>query len=125
MGGPGFIEALVSAENVTPLRSANGGYLFARLDPLARIYELHALYRRAGWGWETNRALKSALALMFARGAFVIVVSEVGGNPRSQPPRSFGFRPAGDFVPSHGFDLRTWTLSRAAWEASPACKRME
>ena len=125
MGGPGVIEALVASDLVTPLRSENGGYLFVRLDALGRPQELHALYVPQGWGREVHSALKSALSRMFERGAFVITVSEVATNWRSRPPRSFGFRPAGPFAHTHGFDLRTWTLSRDAWEASPAARRME
>lgn len=125
MGGPGVIEALVASPNVIALHSANGGFLFATLDPLQRVHELHALYRPEGWGRETNRTLKAALKAVFGWGSFLIIVSEVGGNWRSRPPRSFGFRPAGEFAPAHGFEIRTWTLSRAAWEASPARRRME
>ena len=125
MGGPGVIEALVADGRITPLRSTNGGYLFARLDPIGRVHELHALYRPEGWGRETHGALKAALKVMFLRGARVITVSEIGGNWRSRPPRSFGFRPAGDFAATHGFDIRTWTLTSDAWEASPAHRRSE
>jgi hypothetical protein len=122
MGGPGLIESLVVREDITPLRGEHGGYLFVRLD---HAHELHALFRPEGWGWETNQLLKQALDLIFDRGALCVIVSEVGGNWRSRPPRSFGFRPTGEFSVTQGFALRPWTLTRAAWERSPARRRME
>lgn len=122
IGGPGLMESLVAREDITPLRGEHGGFLFVCLGD---TYDLHAIFRPEGWGWETNRLLKQALVMIFDRGTSQITVSEVGGNWRSRPPRSFGFRPMGDFTFSHGFALRPWTLTRAAWESSPARRRME
>jgi hypothetical protein len=54
------------------------------------------------------------------------VTHEVRGNRRSQPPLSFRFAPASAFhqVPQLAAELRTWVLTRSAWEVSPARQRM-
>lgn len=117
------IGALVSDPRVVCLRSGGGGYLFVPMDGVGRCFDLHALFQRLAWGREASTALKDALDIMFARGAALIVVSEVGGWWRSRPPRSFGFRPASDFAPVGAHMIRTWFLARDAWERSPACKR--
>lgn len=104
---------------VLPLRSEHGGYLLARLDALGRVWDLHAAYTPLGWGREAHAALKAVLRRL--DDWQLINVSEVEGNRRSRPPLSFGFRPAGPM--QAGF--RTWFLTRAAWEASPASRRTE
>lgn len=118
------LAPLLENERVTPLRATHGGFLFVQLDGLARVYELHTLFTPEGWGREALLSAKAAFAEMFARGAHLITTYEVAGNPRSQPPLSFRFAPAGDFAPALGASLRTWTLTRNAWEASPARLRM-
>lgn len=104
---------------VTPLATDDGGYLFVRMDPLARVFDLHAAFRPSGWGKVAAQALKASLRLL--TGWDVVCATEVAGNWRSRPPRSFGFRPAGPMA--GGF--RTWVLTRERWEASPARARME
>lgn len=120
------ISAIVGSEQVTPLRSDRGGFLFFRLDGLGRVFELHTMFTPDGWGKEVLLSAKAAFAEMFRRGAQVITTYEVEGNRRSQPPLSFRFQPAGDFAPSVELNaqLRTWILTRNAWEASPARARM-
>jgi hypothetical protein len=116
---------IVSNRAVTPLASAHGGYLFYRLDVLGRIQELHAMFTPEGWGREALSTLKEAVTEMFARGADLIAVHEVEGNWRSRPPRSFGFRPCAEFAEAAGYGerMRTWSMSRSAWLASPAHRR--
>lgn len=119
------LAGIVSSPGVTPLAADHGGFIFAQLDGLGRTHELHTLFTPEGWGREVAQAAKDAFAFMFDRGADLIITQEVAGNRRSQPPRSFRFTPAGDFRPSPlGPDLRSWVLTRAAWEASPARQRM-
>lgn len=120
------MAAVVASPTVTPLASAHGGFLFVRLDGLGRAYELHTMFTPEGWGREVTGAAKDAFVEMFERGADLIVTHEVSGNRRSQPPRSFRFTPAGDFRFSPELDahLRTWVLTRSAWDASPARQRM-
>lgn len=119
------LAAILDNPAVTPLRAENGGFIFVRLDGLGRALELHTMFTPAGWGREVALAAKSAFTFVFDRGADLIVTQEVAGNRRSQPPRSFRFEPAGDFRPSVlGVDLRSWVLTRHAWEASPARLRM-
>lgn len=119
------IGPFVSDPRVTCLRSMHGGYLFLNLDGLGRVFDLHAMFTPAGWGREASSTLKAALTRMFAWGAQVITSLEPIQNPHSRPPLSFGFRPAGDFALTSGLYLRSWVLTRAAWEQSPAHRRME
>lgn len=107
--------------DVRPFASDHGGHLFAAMDCLGRAWELHSLFRPEAWGREVNDALKAALTVL---GDWdVIVTHEVGGWWRSRPPLSYGFRRAGEFHASPLGDLRTWTLTRAAWNSSPARRR--
>lgn len=119
------LAEIVSHPSVTPLRAEHGGFLFCRLDGLGRVQELHTLFTPEGWGREVLFAAKTAFALMFSRGCQVVTTYEVEGWKRSQPPKSFGFQPCGDFAPSHLGSLRTWILTANAWDQSPARKRME
>lgn len=116
---PALDWSFLTSPAVTPLRSEHGGYLFVRLDALGRVLDLHAAFQRAGWGKEASRTLKAALRLL--TGWQIITVAEDAANPRSRPPLSFGFRPAGPFEGGY----RSWFLTRTAWEASPARRRME
>lgn len=126
LGGASLpLAEIVQHPSVTPLRAQNGGFLFWQLDGIGRQFELHTLFTPAGWGREVNQAAKQAFARMFASGAQLVTTYEVEGWRRSQPPKSFGFQPAGDFAPSPFGSLRTWILTADAWAGSPACRRME
>jgi hypothetical protein len=118
------LAEILADPGVTPLAADHGGFIFIRLDGLGRTYELHTMFTPEGWGREVAGAAKAAFALMFDGGADLIVTHEVAGNRRSQPPRSFRFEPAGGFRPALDHELRTWVLTRYAWEASPARQRM-
>lgn len=119
------LAAIVTHESVLPLASDNGGFLFCRLDGLGRLWELHTLYRPEGWGREVLLAAKQAFQRVFEVGQ-VVTTYEVEGWWRSRPPKSFGFQQAGEFraVPDLGAALSTWVLTKAAWEASPAHRRV-
>ena len=119
------VAGLVQHPGVVPLASEHGGFVFVQLDALGRVWELHTAYRPEGWGREVLFAAKSAFTRMFADGADLITTHEVEGNWRSRPPKTFRFEPAGEFRQALGKHLRTWMLTRAAWEASPARQRME
>lgn len=115
--GIDWLPAILENPNVLPIATDHGGYFFHALTH--GLWDLHAAFTPDGWGKTANRALKASLGLL---GPWQIVTaSEVGGNWRSRPPKSFGFRPAGPF---EGWS-RTWFLTRTAWEASPARRRME
>lgn len=119
------LAAILANPAVTPLRATHGGFLFVQLDGLGRVHELHTMFTPEGWGREVLGALKDAVSLMFSRGAQLITTYDVDGHWRSRPPKTFRFEPCGDFAPTTlGPRLRTWALSRIAWEASPACQRM-
>lgn len=115
LGLPLSLAEVVQNPSVTPLAAEHGGYLFCRLD-WGRVYELHSLFTPEGWGREALVAAKQSLALMWDRGMQVLTTYEVEGNWRSRPPLSFGFQPAGDFAPAFGCSLKTWILTRAAYE---------
>lgn len=113
------IAGIVERANVLPLASEHGGFWFVTIDSLGRVAELHTLYKPEGWGREVHGAAKAAFNQMFAGACEMIVTQQMRDNPRSQPPKSFGFRPLGDFTPSHLGDTKTWILTREAWAASP------
>jgi hypothetical protein len=118
------VAAVAADPRVTPLRAEHGGFLFFRLDSLGRVYELHTLFTPEGWGREVLQALKEAVTEIFARGGQLITTYDVETNWRSRPPKTFRFQPCGDYAPALGVSLRTWVLTRDAWEASPARLRM-
>lgn len=122
------IDWAASVENpaVTPLAAKNGGFLFVRLDGIGRVHEMHTMFTPEGWGREVLMALKHAVETIFSAGAQLITTYEVEGHWRSQPPVTFRFAACGDFEPAPGLSsgLRTWSLSKTAWEASPARRRM-
>lgn len=117
------LAGLVANPAVYPLRSEHGGFLFCRIDSLGRIYELHTLFTPEGWGREVHGAAKDAFSQMFGV-CDLIVTSEVATNPRSRPPKSFGFVVAAPYADSPIGRIRTWILTREAWENSPARRRL-
>jgi hypothetical protein len=116
------LASFVASDRVLPLANEFGGFLFASLDGLGRVYDLHALFRPEGWGKPVHGALCEALGGVF-QSAHLVTVQQVASNPRSRPPLSFGFRPAGPFEPSDFGLSRTWVLTRFAWLASLAYRR--
>ena len=125
-GGTVDMAQVVSLPTVLPLAAKHGGFLFAQLDNIGRIYELHTLFTPDGWGREVLQAAKQAFARVFAQGAQLVTTYEVEGWWRSRPPKSFGFLRAGDFraVPELGAALSTWVLTSDAWDNSPARRRV-
>ena len=122
---PEVVGQVVVSPTVLPLAAVNGGFFFARLDVMGLVRELHTMFRPEGWGREVHQAAKEAFEYVFGTGCQVIVTYQVEGNERSQPPRSFGFVLAGDYRPiDTGAVVRSWVLTRQAWEASPAHRRM-
>lgn len=119
------LDQIVTHESILPLASEHGGFLFCRLDTFGRFWELHTLYTPEGWGKEVLLAAKAAFRRVFEVGQ-VVTTYEVEGWWRSRPPRSFGFTQAGEFraVPDMDIALSTWVLTKAAWEQSPACRRV-
>lgn len=97
------------------------------LDAVGLVVDMHVAFTPDGWGREALEAERAAVARAFADGAALLVTYEVEGWRRSQPPRSFGFKPAADFLPHPliGKRTRTWFLTHAAWTASPAARRLE
>ena len=120
---PVQVAAASQRPQIVPLASDNGGFFFCRMDQIGMIAELHTLYRPAGWGREVARAGKEALEWVF-RAVQIVTTYQIEANPLSQPPRSFGFVQAGEWQKTAVGSARMWVLTRAAWEASPAHKRM-
>ena len=120
------LTAILKNPRTVALRAEHGGFIFVQLDHLGRVFELHTLFEPQGWGREVFCAAREAFDRMFEWGCQVVTTYEVEGNWRSRPPRTFRFQPAGDFAPAHALGrMRTWVLTRAAWEASPARRLTE
>ncbi len=117
---PEMIGSLASRPDMLPLASEHGGFLFARLDALGFACELHTLFTPEGWGREALTSGIQALGAVWALGYQAILTFEVRANLRSRPPRTFGFVRAADWRTTPLGDLRLWTLTRSAWNASPA-----
>lgn len=118
-----LVAEVVQHPSVLPFRSEHGGYLFARLDGLGKLYELHSLFTPEGWGREAYETAIFAFSTIFIT-AHLVVTYEVEANPKSRPPLSFGFRAAADFSdhPELG-RVRAWVLTKEAWTASPVWRR--
>lgn len=113
------IADVIARPNILPLASDHGGFLFASIDSLGRVLELHTLYTPEGWGREVHAAAKAAFEFVFDRGAVMVFTYDIEENPRSRPPRTFGFRPAGERLTSPHGAAQAWVLTREGWMASP------
>jgi hypothetical protein len=120
---PDDVGRLVARGDVLPLAADNGGYIFARGDPAGFVCELHSLFTPAGWGREALVAGVEAINAVWISGYQAVTTFEVQANPRSQPPRTFGFVRAGDWRDTRIGALRLWVLTKEAWIASPASRR--
>lgn len=128
--GGGEVSALaeiVTNPLVLPLASEHGGFIFMQRDHFGRLFELHTMFLPEAWGTrEIPLAAHEAFTVLFLRGADLCYTYEAATNRRSRPPLSHGWRPAGEFAPSTELaaDVRTWVLTRLAWEQSPARSRL-
>lgn len=120
---PEEVGPLIQSPEVLPLAAEHGGFLFARVGSLEAVRELHTLFTPEGWGREVHSAAKEALGIVFGH-CDLVTTFEVLSNPRSRPPKSFGFQPASEPRSSAFGPVKTWLLSRHAWEQSPARRRM-
>lgn len=114
------VDAVIGNQSVLPFASENGGYIFVRMDPFGTIYDLHALYSTEGRGREAHGALKAALDRVNAD----LIVAFETDDTHSRPPLSFGFKAAGECRHTSLGPVRTWILTREAWEASKARARL-
>lgn len=119
------MTTMVLDPKVTPWAAEHGGFLVFQRDGLGRIFELHTMFTPEGWGREVAQAAKEGLTALFLRGADLLFTVEVATNARSRPALSFGWRPAGPFAhsPELAADVRTWVLTRDAWDTSPVRRR--
>jgi hypothetical protein len=120
---PEEIAPVISSPDVLPLASEHGGFLFGKVGSLDAIRELHTLFTPEGWGREVHSAGKAALQIVFGV-CDLVTTFEVLSNPRSRPPKSFGFQPASEARSSAFGPVKTWLLTKDAWEQSPARRRM-
>jgi hypothetical protein len=118
-----FVAQHVGNPLVFPWASENGGYLLTKYDALGSMMGLHALYRPAGWGREAHDALGETLQWAF-RTCQLVTAHETVSNPHSRTPKSFGFIHAADWQDSLMGEYRLMILTRAAWEMSPAHRRL-
>lgn len=110
----------VALDNVMPYACECGGYIFIRLDPFGRIYDLHSLFTPVGWGVTAYNLGVEALNTL---PDWQVITTYQTEHPQSRPPKSFGFQAAGDFSPTPYGLWKTWVLTRTSWESSPAFKR--
>jgi hypothetical protein len=108
---------------VLPMAAEHGGFLFTRMDVLGFTCELHTLFTPEGWGREALMAGMEALNGLWLLGYQSVVTFEVKSNPRSRPPKTFGFTQGGDWRETPVGEIRQWVLTRAGWEASAAGRR--
>lgn len=118
---PELAGARSQMPEVRHFASEHGGWLFISVEPLGLIFDTHAMFTPEGWGREAHAVLKHALRAMFET-AQVLFVAETE-NPRSRPPLSCGFRPAGGSTLTVVGPLKAWVLTRDAWRRSPAHRR--
>jgi hypothetical protein len=120
------LAPLVEPPTSLPLAAEHGGFIFLNKDGLGLVYELHTMFTPAGWGREVAAAAREAFDLLFLRSAQLVFTLEVETNVRSRPPLSHGWRTAGPFTyaPDLAANVRTWVLTREAWDASPVRRRM-
>lgn len=117
------IAGVVGRDDVLPLASVHGGYLFVKRDPLGFACELHTLFTPEGWGREALEAAVIAFNAVFIAGYQVVFTFEAQANAKSRPPLSFGFRQAGGWRETPYGPMRAWTLTAEAWRASPIVTR--
>jgi hypothetical protein len=120
---PRAVGALAARADILPMAAEHGGFFFCRMDMLGMVAELHTIFTPEGWGREALLAGIEALNGLWLLGYQVLLTHELEANPRSQPPRSFGFRRVGDWRPSVVGPLRLWVLTKEAWCAAPASQR--
>ncbi len=120
---PAVFGALAARPEMLPLAAEHGGFLFSALDGFGFARELHTLFTPEGWGREALTAGIEALGVIFAGPCQALLTYEVADNPRSRPPRTFGFVLAGDWRETGVGTLRLWVLTREMWIESPARMR--
>lgn len=119
------LAGLVESDGCLPLASENGGLLFVKMDLVGLVRELHTMYRPEGWGREVAKN-----APIFMDEAFkhcsLITTHEQEGRWRTRPPKSHGWKPAGDYKDCGlRYKLKLWILTKEAWYASPVGRRFE
>lgn len=120
LGGfsPELIALAVSNPSVLPFRAEHGGFILLKADSFGRVYELHTLFTPEGWGKEAYRAAKSLFDKAF--GFCDLIITHETEHPQSRPPKTFRFKPLGEFEDTETGKIRLWSLSRADWLTSPA-----
>lgn len=122
---PETLAPLVLNPLARPYASENGGVIFSPVDHLGFVVEMHTLYQPEGWGREVAISGKAFVQDVF-RTASLILTHEQEGHWRSRPPRSHGWLACGEFKDvGMGCRLKLWTLSREAWSASHAGRKMQ
>lgn len=119
------LRIMLADPKLTPLASEHGGFLLFQRDPFGQVFELHTAFTPEGWGREALLTGVNVSEQTFLRGAAIVFTVEVASNKRSRPPLTFGWQVAGPFVfaPELAAEVRTWVLTRDAWNASPARRR--
>ncbi len=120
---PEAVGSIALRADVMPLAADHGGFLFVKSDPLGFTCELHTIFTPEGWGREALMAGIQAIHAVWLCGYQNVTTFEVESNPRSRPPKTFGFIQCGDWRETPVGPLRLWTLNRLGWNQSPAARR--
>lgn len=116
------LAPVLAMETMTPLAAEHGGFLVCQMDGFGAHREFHTAFRTEGRGREAHCAAKEAIRQQFADGVLMLSTFEMFDNRLSRPPLSFGFAKVGELDTPLG-RAAYWTLTREAWEASPAGRR--
>lgn len=119
------LSPLIDDERNKPFASEHGGVIFVSVDHLGMVWEMHTLYTPEGWGREIATNARIFASEIF-KAASMLITHEQEENWRTSPPKSHGWRPAGEYkdvgLPKR---LKLWTLTREAWVASPVGRKMQ
>jgi hypothetical protein len=121
------ILELVALPSVRAFPGLHGAYLAVDMLPTqGRFWDIHAAFKRAGWGREALEVGRSMINALFSDGAVAITNLQKEGKWRQGAPRSFGFRPLCGFEPvkGYGFNGISSILTREMWMQSPAYRRI-
>lgn len=119
------LSPLIDDERNRPFASKHGGVIFVSVDHLGMVWEMHTLYTPEGWGREVAVNGKGFVQELFKE-ASMILTHEQEDNWRTVPPKSHGWKAAGDYTEA-GLPkrLKLWILTREAWFASPVGRKMQ
>lgn len=113
----------VTNDNVFPMASKNGGFLYVKTDSAGLTAEFHTVFTPEGRGREAFLAAIEFADYVFDTGLQLLMTYEVESNPKSSPPLSFGFKSHGDYSETTYGRFKLWSLDKDSWRNAPVNKR--